>query len=117
MGHYIGPDRLEKMHVLRVTDILRQVPGLRVTYSPEGEIVTSSRGGGLLSSGSECVNYFLDDMPWNSFTPGDINDFVNGREVVAVEVYQGGIAPAQYLRAGGGDCTTIVLWTRFKVRS
>jgi hypothetical protein len=47
--------------------------------------------------------------------PGDINNFVNATEVVAVEVYQGSMAPPQYIR-GMGDCTTIVMWTRFKIR-
>jgi len=39
---------------------------------------------------------------------GDINHFVTGGEVVAVEVYQDLDTPGQYMRAGGG-CTTIVL--------
>ena len=55
-------------------------------------------------------------MPYVELAPGDINRFVTGGEVVAVEVYQGIDAPAQFTRAGGG-CTTIVLWTRFKIRS
>jgi hypothetical protein len=110
-GYYIGPDRLENMHPNSVTDILRQVPGLRVSYGPDGDVVSSSRG---FRNG--CVNYFLDDMPWQSFAPGDITRFVTGSEVVAVEVYQDANTPAQYMYAGG-SCITIVLWTRFKIRS
>ena len=110
-GYYIGPDRLEKMHAIDVTDILRTVPGLRVSYGPNGETVSSSRG-----IGDSCVQYYLDDMPFTELEPGDINHFVTGGEVVAVEVYQGPNAPPQFTRGGGG-CTTIVLWTRFKIRS
>jgi hypothetical protein len=55
----------------------------------------------------------VDDQPWQSTEPGDINHFVNASEVVAMEVYQGSNAPAQYSR---GNCTTIVVWTRFKIR-
>ena len=73
--------------------------------------VSSSRG-----VGAGCVQYYLDDMPFVELAPGDINRFVTGGEVVAVEVYQGVDAPAQYTRAGA-DCTTIILWTRFKIRS
>jgi hypothetical protein len=62
------------------------------------------------------VQYFLDDMPYTEATPGDITDFVAGGEVVAVEVYQDTNTPPQYQRAAM-FCTTIVLWTRFKVRS
>jgi Carboxypeptidase regulatory-like domain len=110
-GYYIGPERLQNMHPNFLTDILRRVPGLRVSYGPEGDVISSSRG-----FGSGCVQYWVDDMPWQSFVPGDLNHFVTGGEVVAVEVYQDANTPAQYMRAGG-NCTTIVLWTRFKIRS
>ena len=46
-GYYIGPDRLENMHANSVTNILRMVPGLRVSYGPDGDVVSSSRGGGV----------------------------------------------------------------------
>jgi len=113
-GYYLGPEQLERMHAFRLTDIFRQVPGLRVTSNGFDEIVTSSRGVSSLSSGG-CVQYYVDDMPWMSASPGDINTFVSGGEVVAVEVYQGPSVPAQYTRGTGG-CVTIVLWTRFKIR-
>jgi hypothetical protein len=111
LGYYLGPDRLEHMHAMLLTDILRLVPGLRVSYGPDGEVVSSSRG---FTSG--CVQYYLDDMPFREMTPGDINHFVTGGEVVAVEVYQGSTTPAQFMQASSGDCVTIVLWTRFKIR-
>ena len=62
------------------------------------------------------MQYYLDDMPFTELEPGDINRFVTGGEVVAVEVYQGPSAPPQFT-LGGSGCTTIVLWTRFKIRS
>jgi hypothetical protein len=110
-GFYIGPDELKNQHPNRVTDILRSVPGLRITNSLEGETVSSTRNAG----GGDCTQYYVDDMPWLSTEPGDVNQFVNASEVVAVEVYQGSSVPAQYSR-GMGNCTTIVLWTRFKIR-
>jgi hypothetical protein len=61
------------------------------------------------------VRYFLDDIPYTEMTPGDINQFVTGHEVVAVEVYQEASTPPQYVHPGT-SCTTIVLWTRFKIR-
>jgi hypothetical protein len=114
-GRYIGPEQLERMHAIQLTDILRRVPGLRVINSAEGEVVESSRGPTTLN-GSECVQFWVDDAPWTSFTPGDVNLFVNGGEVVAVEVYQGAGVPPQYQRSLS-DCTTIIIWTRFKIRN
>ena len=110
-GYYLDPEQIQRMHPNRVSDILRVVPGLRVNYTPEGDVVSSARG----PTGSGCVQYYVDDMPWLSAEPGDVNAFVNGSEVVGVEVYQSGNTPAQYSRAMQ-DCTTILLWTKFKIR-
>jgi hypothetical protein len=110
MGYYLGPDQLKNMNPQYLSDILRRVPSLRVQSGSDGDVISSSRG-----NGSGCVQYYVDDMPWMSAEPGDINNFVNANEVVAVEVYQDTNTPAQYTRAGGG-CTTIVIWTRFKIR-
>jgi len=113
-GYYLGPDQLQSIHANYLTDILRRVPSLKIVSTPTGDVVAGSRG--VTSFGSDpCVQYYLDDMPWMSATPGDINQFVNGNEVVAVEVYAGPGVPAQYTR-GMQDCTTVVLWTKFKIR-
>jgi hypothetical protein len=112
-GYFFGPAKLQSMHPLLLTDILRHLPSIRVAGSGRQVRISSSRGVNSMRSVA-CVQYFLDDMPWQSVTPGDINDFVNGSEVVAVEVYQGAQAPVKYAR-GLGNCTTIVLWTRFRI--
>ncbi len=116
MGYYLGPEQIQALHPNRITDILRTVPSLRVNYSAQGEVVESSRGSGSLMGGGGCVQYYVDDMPWQSTSPGDVNQFINGSEVVAVEVYNGPGTPPQYTRGMQGDCTTIVLWTKFKIR-
>jgi hypothetical protein len=116
VGFYLGPEQIERLHPNYLTDLLRTVPGLQVSYGPQGEQVTSSRGVTSLTGGS-CVQYYVDDMPWQSVMPGDVNQFVNGSEVVGVEVYNGPGTPPQYTRAGQGNCTTIVVWTKFKIRS
>jgi len=111
-GYFLGPERLGQMHPFYVTDVLRMVPGLRVVRNQNGEeTVVSTRD---IRVG--CVDYYVDDVPFTEVEPGEINHFINGGEVVAVEVYQSGMAPAQYAR-NGGSCTTIVLWTRFKTGS
>jgi len=115
MGYYLGPEQIQPMNPIVLTDILRRVPSLRIISGPQGDQVSSSRGVGSLSGGGSCVQYYVDGMPWQSAEPGDINQFVNASEVVGVEVYNGPGTPAEYTRSGG-DCTTIVLWTKFKIR-
>jgi hypothetical protein len=81
-----------------------------VSYGEHGDIVSTARG---ITDG--CVQYYLDDSPYVEFRPGDVNRFVIASEVRAVEVYQGLGTPAQYDRPGA-SCTTIVIWTRWKLR-
>jgi hypothetical protein len=112
-GYFFGPDQLHSMHPLYVTDILRRLPAIRVSGTGRQVRISSARGPNSMSSVA-CVQYFLDDMPWQSASPGDINDFVNGSEIIAMEAYQPGQAPVHYAR-GLGRCATIVLWTRFRI--
>jgi hypothetical protein len=112
-GYFFGPEQLRIMHPTYLTDILRQLPSIRVTTIGTNTRVTSRRGITGFSDRS-CVQYFVDDMPWQSAGGNDINDFVSGDEVVAVELYQPGQAPALYSR-GLGACITVVLWTRFRM--
>jgi hypothetical protein len=62
------------------------------------------------------VQYYVDDMPYREMAPGDINNLVTSGEVVAVEIYDGASTPGRFIQAGASSCTTIVLWTRFKIR-
>jgi len=113
-GYFLGPEQLQQIHANYLTDIFRRIPGLRVSGNGFNEVVSSSRGSTSLANGG-CVRFYLDDMPWLSTSAGDINSFVNGSEVVGVEVYSGASTPARYTR-GMSACTTVVLWTRFKIR-
>ncbi len=114
-GYFVGPDRLAKMRPNELTDILRTIPGLRVEYGQGGETVTTTRGATSLT-GRSCVQYYVDDMPWQAGDAGDVNMFVSAREVVAVEVYHGTSTPPQYTGLGMGNCSVIVLWTRMRIR-
>ena len=114
-GYFFGPEQLQSIHPIYLTDILRRLPSIRVTTNGRGSVVSSRRGPTSFRSTPACVRYYLDDVPWQSNSPYDINDFVNGNEVMAVEVYQGAQTPARYTH-GLGECTTIVLWTQFKIR-
>jgi hypothetical protein len=115
-GYFLGPDKIRDMHPTYLSDILRHLPGLRFTYSGGNTSRITSRRGQSGFSDRSCVAYFVDDMPWSAAlaSASDINSFVNGNEVVAVELYQPGQAPPRYMR-GMGTCITIVIWTRFRV--
>jgi carboxypeptidase family protein len=113
-GYFVGPERIASIHPNSVNDIFRQVPGLRVEYSGMHSSVRQRRGVDSFRNLPPCVRYFLDGVPWLTTTPGDIEGFVNGNEVVAVEVYNSATVPARYM-GGMGNCITALIWTHFKM--
>jgi len=110
VGFFIGPEQLETRRYAFLTDLLKQVPSLRVSYGAHGDVVTPARG---VTSG--CIQYYLDASPYVEMTLGDVNRFVAAREIVGIEVYDPISTPAEYVR-GGADCTTILIWTRLRLR-
>ena len=46
------------------------------------------------------MNYYVDGTPWQTMTPGDIDNFVRPDELVAVEVYHGSKTPPQFQTPG-----------------
>jgi hypothetical protein len=90
-GYFLGPDRLERMHLHNLTDLLGHVP---VVFD-------------------KCVQYWVDDTIYQELEPGDINLYLAASEIVAAEVYPNLNTPARYMRFGG--CSIVVLWTRLKV--
>jgi hypothetical protein len=104
LGHFLEGDQINK-NALYFSDVLRNVPGIRVQPSMGGrQMVTSTR------SANGCVVIYVDGTPWQQMEPGDIDDFLKPYELAAVEVYNPSTTPAEYSGLGGG-CTTIVGWT------
>ncbi|MFL5508035.1 MAG: carboxypeptidase regulatory-like domain-containing protein, partial [Gemmatimonadaceae bacterium] len=111
IGHFIGPEQLEKWPPGYFSEILATVPGIRVRPGIHGGVISSARSGA-----STCMQYFHDDQPYEELSPGDINRFIITRELVAIEVYQAEETPAAFV-GPRGDCTTIVIWTKRKIHS
>ncbi|MDP9204533.1 MAG: TonB-dependent receptor plug domain-containing protein [Gemmatimonadota bacterium] len=139
VGHYLTAEQIKRMSDFRFTDLLRGIPGLRVGIDKHGEdVVTSGRAGGsMLNETHGCVQYFVDGLPWGNGaleaigTVGDkdynkrlaqmaieqgrqLNAVLKKSEILGIEVYQGGGAPA-YFNQGGHNCATIVVWTTMSV--
>ena len=63
-----------------------------------------------------CVRYVVDGAPYQSMFAGDVDRIMPPHDVAAIEVYTGSSTPAEFQAAGASSCTTIVMWSRFKVR-
>ena len=135
VGHFLTGEQIAKQGDFRFTDLLRGIPGIRVGIDKYGEDVVSSgrAGGSMLNQTYACVQYFVDGIAWGNGaleavgTVGDkdynkrlarmaiesareLNTVLKKSEIMGIEVYQGGGAPA-YFNQGGHNCATIVVWT------
>jgi hypothetical protein len=88
------------------------IPGLHVDSRPGGETVTSTR---IVSMMSSCnVQFYVDGMHLLKATLRDINGFVNGNEIVGVEVYRPPFVPVEFM-AGLDICPVVVIWTKMRI--
>lgn len=113
MGHFIGPDDLQRMQPQLVTSALRTLPGLRVVPTGTGGYtVESSRGAGA----GGCITYWVDGAPFRELTPGDVDNAFPASQMAGIEVYQPGMVPPQFTAPGMSACTAVVIWTQASVR-
>jgi hypothetical protein len=110
-GYFLGPEQLEKRNALKFTDVMRTVPGIRVSEQNGQAMLTPSR-----SAQGGCVTIIVDGAKWQQLEPGDLDTFVRPEEVAAVEVYNGTSMPAEFATPGQ-DCSAIVVWTKTRVQS
>ena len=94
-----------------MTDLFRTVPSLRVVPSGMDYVVESSR-----DAQGGCVNYVVDGSPYKSLFAGDVDRLMPPNDVAAIEVYTGSSTPAEFQTPGSSSCTTIVMWSKFKVK-
>jgi hypothetical protein len=114
-GRYITADEIARRQPTQLSDVLRTIPGLTVKMNGLDPEIVSTRGGGLTNQG--CVTYFVDGMKFEGGgLGGDPNAFVNPREVAGIEIYQPTMVPGQFIDPSGAACTTIVVWTKQRVR-
>jgi hypothetical protein len=100
-GTFLNIDDIERRNPLRMSDMIRMMPGFRVYGDGIDAKVTSGRGASIHG---ECqVNIVIDGMPWQ-----DIN-LVNPSEVGAIAAYrEGQPSPRIYDRG----CGAILIWTK-----
>jgi hypothetical protein len=112
-GYFMDPDQLEKRRATMFTDLLRTVPGIRVSSAGNGQATISSTRS---ATGGGCVTVWVDGAQWQSMEPGDLDSFVRPDEVSAVEVYNGISVPPQFVTVGQ-SCAAVVVWTKMRVQT
>jgi len=102
-GQYLEREEIERRNALRLEHLFSGFRGLRVV----GDEVRGQPEG----AGYRCVRFFIDGQQWRGGSPGD---FVLPSEVAAIEVYSRATAPGEFQTFG--DCETVVIWTKWRLR-
>ena len=113
-GYFLDPDQLDKRNAQLFSDLLRTVPGIRVTTSNGQAQLVSTRSSTGGAGG--CVTVWVDGSAWQQLDAGDVDSFVRPSEVAAIEVYNGTSVPAQFTNTGQ-NCAAVVVWTKLRVQT
>ncbi|MEX0908693.1 MAG: carboxypeptidase regulatory-like domain-containing protein [Gemmatimonadaceae bacterium] len=97
-GRYIERAAIESRNAHRLSNLLENIPNLR------------RPGDGF---GGVCTFYWVDGVLWRGGTP---EDFIMPDEIEAIEVYTRSFVPFEFQTQGYDRCTTVAIWTRWKLR-
>jgi hypothetical protein len=107
MGYFFDTDDIRVRDPLRVTDVMRDVPGVYLRRQRLGGLVALTWRLGRLCPMKVVVDGFKLDTSSMS-----IDDLINPDFVVGMEVYPGGVgAPVQH-RGLDSRCGVVMIWTR-----
>src|ERR1700694_4098869 len=71
-GYFFGPEQLQSIHPIYLTDILRRLPSIRVTTNGRGSVVSSRRGPTSFRATPACVRSYLHDVAAQSTSSYDL---------------------------------------------
>lgn len=106
-GHYITREEIQSRNTSRLTDVVRNVPGVRITRT---------RGGnGVRFVGAATMRMSCAPMIWldGQRAPGMELDELTASDIEGIELYSGpSQTPMRFSQNQQSTCGTIVIWTR-----
>ena len=110
-GTFFTRDEIERRNPRNTTDLIRRIPGFRVTVDGIGNSVSGGRGVPSISQGFQRCNidYYIDGV----HADGAVVDDVLPNSIAAMEVYTGAATiPPAFRISGNPRCGAVVIWTR-----
>lgn len=110
-GTFLTREDIERRNPRNTTDLIRRIPGFRVTQGGVGSSVSGGRGVPGISQGfSSCdIDYYIDGV----HADGSVIDDVLPQAIAAMEVYTGAATiPPAFRLSGNPKCGVVVIWTR-----
>ena len=102
-GYFLTSADIDRHRPLRVSDVLRTIPGIRIAPAEHF-------GNRVLMRGDCVPAVYIDGT---RLMDNDIDGMLDGRQLGGVEVYRGvGETPVEYSALNGGSCGAILLWSK-----
>jgi hypothetical protein len=110
MGTYLTETDIKERQPIAFTDIFRGLPGVQVMWDGSEYLIQMSRAS---NTGMQCpVQWYIDGAPFMA-SGSDMDAVLQPDQIVGIEVYKGpSETPPQFQGADGGNCGTIVVWTK-----
>lgn len=120
-GAFLTREEIDRRKPRHLTDLFREIPGVRVTTTPRGERLvmngatpTMYRVNPRWEAGDCPVQYYLDGVSYLPDYAGVPND-VRPDEVEGIEVYRRlSEVPVEYRRPGS-ECGVVLIWLKERV--
>lgn len=107
-GHFVTPEEIDRRNPIRASDLLREIPLLRISYA-ENKALVSGRQKGM---NRNCLIYVVDGVQWRE----SIDEFIMPQQVGAIEVYASNRLPNDVQGAYNSDgCEMVIIWTKAKL--
>lgn len=100
LGSFVTREDIERRHPHLVTDLFRELPGVRVVLDRRGD-------GHLLVRGRCRPKFYVDGVAADDGPSLDM--FLRPNDVEGIEVYSTATVPPQYARSA---CGAVLIWTR-----
>ncbi len=115
IGNFLARKDFERLNTSYPSDAFRRLPGMRFVQTSAGMGVRFMSSIGMRGGrGGECVPMIWVD---GVAAPGMEIDEIRAQDIHGVEIYRGAsTTPAQFAKAGLGQCGAIVVWTRRKTK-
>lgn len=116
-GHFFTREDIDQRHPNEITDLLKGLSDVNVSYQRGGTVISGRSGAAALGPGNRtCTRLYLDGFGPTDLQAGDLDMLVKPEDVIGLEVYQGGEAPGRFQAGLDGGCLTLVVWTQVRGR-